>query len=147
MKKYLTHLCSCFGILHPPTLFRRRTDGLFLLGLGAILLSFGFLFGNPSPNHTKLLEVFNQYHWAVIFFVYGAVKFIATCKQLPVWARLSNGLIGLWAWTYLLLSFTIYDPTPFAPTEVLLFLPVILEGWILGGMLADKEDKGYHHHV
>lgn len=137
MKVYINALFSRLAALH---LFRRNSDGLFLLGLGAILVGIGFLIGIPSGNHDKMLQFADAWVWSAMFLFYGISKFVIVAypKELPklkIWLC----LYGLWLWTYTALSFLIYDPTTPAPTEFMMLLPVLLEAWIFTSLLEHNK--------
>jgi len=119
-------------------LLTRKTDGLYLLGLGAIILCFGFLFGEPTNNHYAMLNFLPQYWWVLLFGVYGVLKFVSVtiscCKKLCF----ANSFLGLLLWSSVFSSFVLYDKTPVSPTELLMVLFVMLEAWIFVSKINDK---------
>lgn len=102
----------------------------FLLGVCGISLSIGFVFMNTSnPNYTALLQLANYAAWSLGFFTYGCIKVFQALFRVPYYIKLINAAQGMWLWTYLLLSFVVFDFSPLAPTELLLFVPVLCEVW------------------
>lgn len=113
-----------------------------LLGITATLLGIGFATGNiiQNPNYTLLLVLASQYFWAASFSIYGIVKIL--CSVFRVWmpVKLVATVYGLWLWNYLALSFTVFDKTPLAPTELMLFVMVIGELWALTLILYNRKN-------
>ena len=137
MKIYLSRLFSRIVSLN---LFRKPTDGLFLLGLGSLLVGVGFIVGQPSGNHERMLQFADARVWALLFITYGLAKFAVVLSEIEL-LRLKMWLsvYGLWLWTYTALSFLVYDPTVPAPTEFMIMLPVLLEAWIFSSLLESNK--------
>lgn len=103
-----------------------------LLGVCGILLGLGFAIGDPAPsNYVSLLSFAGSKFWAVTFILYGCVKIISVFTSIKPIMLSSVSVFGIWAWNYLLLSFVVFDPTPAAPTEVLLAVPLLCDLWSL----------------
>lgn len=114
----------------------------YLLILAGYLLAFGFLFGEPenNPNYALMLWTAPKWLWAIGFVIYSSVKLYGTCRRLPFWFRLSVVLTASYCWAYMLLSFTLMDPTPLAPTEVLLAMPLLTEIWYAATILYKRNN-------
>lgn len=103
---------------------------MLLLSLCGILLGLGFIFGDPSnANYKAINSAGHVLVWGIGFLVYGVVKGIQTLYRIPVALKLVTSALGLWAWNYVFLSFTVLDSSPMAPTEVLLAVPIVCEMW------------------
>lgn len=100
-----------------------------LLGLTALLLSLGFLFGDASnnSNYIILLELFDQHVWALIFAVYGTLKIFQLLEKLAHPLRITTSVVGTWLWIYAFLSFIVCDKLTFSPAELLIVLPLACE--------------------
>lgn len=112
--------------------FTRSLDATFILGIVAILLSLGFYLsdGNNS-NYAAIRELMSFKLWGLTFSVYGGIKLARLLFGLNNYACICTSAIGVWLWTYVFFSFTIFDPVPMAPTEIMLLTPVLLELWTL----------------
>lgn len=109
----------------------RKTETVILLMCAGYLMAVGFFTGTvDNPNYTMMYEFANRYFWSILFFVYALIKSVSLFFKVNLKVKLLNGMIGLWAWVYILLSFTVFDKTPMAPTEILLALPVITQSWL-----------------
>lgn len=106
-----------------------RTMSL-ILGLCGITLGLGFLVGDTgNPNYHSIKEFAPISFWAFGFFTYGVIKLLHSVFRVHHSVKLLNALQGIWVWTFLFLSFSIFDSTPLAPTELLLIIPIICELW------------------
>lgn len=113
-----------------------------LLGLTAILLGLGFALGTAetNSNYELLYVLAPKLFWATSFLVYGIIK--VTSAAFRVWNTLKilATVYGLWLWNYLALSFTLFDKTALAPTELMLFITVIGELWVLTLILYNRKN-------
>lgn len=117
-----------------------KAESLFLLALASAFLGLGFLFADGSNSNYQMIYAFaSKYAWGVFFLLYSASKFCAYFFRIDYKVKLASGVLGLWAWNYLLLSFTMFDITPITPAEILLILPVLVESWIL--LSNDNKDN------
>lgn len=111
-----------------------------LLGMVALLLSAGFLISHTSNTNYYLLTEFAPFKfWAFAFFLYGAAKISSTLYRTHFIFKLVTSISGMWLWTYLMLSFVIFDITPIAPTEMMLFITGICEVWTLALSIFDSK--------
>lgn len=113
-----------------------------LLGLTALLLGLGFaLSGNmvENTNYTLLFVLAPKLFWALSFSIYGTIKLTCSVSRVWTWLKISTTVYGLWLWNYLALSFTVFDKTPLAPTELMLFITVIGELWVLTLILYNRK--------
>lgn len=109
-------------------LFSETNTIAIILGILGLLLGFGFLIGDTSnSNFQSIVHFGTHWFWAGGFLFYSAVKLCQSIISLPHWLKLSNTLTGIWAWSYILLSFIVFDKTPTAPTEYMLLVPLICE--------------------
>lgn len=111
-----------------------------LLGMVALLLASGFLISHTSNTNYYLLTDFASFSfWAAAFFLYGTAKITSTLYRTPFSIKLLTSVSGMWLWTYLTLSFVIFDITPIAPTEMMLFITGICEVWTLALNIFDSK--------
>lgn len=107
-----------------------------ILGLCGVMLGLGFYYGDVSNNNYQLLTAFAPANvWAVGFILYGLIKLYQYTTKVADWVCLVNAVQGIWAWSYLLLSFVVLDTTRIAPTELMLFVPLIFEVWELAAAI------------
>jgi hypothetical protein len=116
--------------------FKYSPELSMAVAIAAFLLSIGFFTGSTNNNYDALTDLMNFWQWGALFLVYSLVKFyrIFCCLQ-HTWVDIYVSAIGIWAWNYIFLSFTLFDKVPTAPTELLLFIPVMAEGWTLTSMI------------
>lgn len=108
------------------------------------LLSIGFFIGTSNNNYTALTDLMNFQSWGSLFLVYAVIKtYRVLISNTQNWLDILNSSVGIWAWNYIFLSFTLFDKVPTAPTEFLLFIPVLGEAWALTSIIyqanSDKE--------
>lgn len=109
----------------------RKTETIIMLMLAGFLAAIGFLTGDVTNENYKLLYEFgSQYFWGTLFLVYSGIKAFSLFVTTNYWVKMANGIVGLWAWLYIFLSFTVFDKTALAPTEVLLAMPVLVQSWL-----------------
>jgi hypothetical protein len=124
-------------------LFKYSASLCVLIALCALILSIGFFTGTPNNNnYYALLQLMNLNYWGLLFLIYSLVKFyrIFLCTK-HTWVDIYISAIGIWAWNYIFLSFTLFDSVEVAPVELLLSVPVIIEAWILTTMVYTKNDS------
>ena len=113
-------------------LSKSTTEISIIQGILSLLVAFGFFFfDGRNANYDLLYSFASPIVWTAIFTGHGISKLVSVFTQLPRMVVLLTELIGVWCWTYILLSFTFFDPTPTAPTEILAILPIMLEFWTL----------------
>lgn len=113
-----------------------------LLGMAALLLAAGFLISTNVPlshNYSLLTDLANYKFWFFAFFLYGIAKIASTLYRTPFIIKLITSVSGMWLWSYLMLSFVIFDITPIAPTEMMLFITGICEVWALALNIFDSK--------
>lgn len=110
----------------------QKSESIFILAVTAMLLAIGFFIGNGDNHNYAMIYAFaHQYAWGMLFFVYSVVNFMTYWGRTAYITQMLTGIVGLWAWNYIFLSFTVFDTTPMAPTEALLAVPIVVEAWIL----------------
>lgn len=115
----------------------------FAVAAAAGLLSIGFFFGSTNNNYTALTDLMSFTHWGVFFAIYSLAKFYRLFfAEVLTYIDIYISAIGVWAWNYIFLSFTLFDKVPTAPTELLLFIPVMAEGWALTSMIYRNNARG-----
>ena len=103
-----------------------------LLGICGLMLGIGFLVGDAAnPNYATIISFASPNTWALGFFVYSIIKLYQTINRVPHVLKIANAVQGIWAWSFIFLSFVIFDPTPIAPTEIMLLVPLVSEVWEL----------------
>lgn len=102
-----------------------------LLGVCSIILSLGFLFSTTSsPGYNKLYEIATPTMWSIYYLVYGTFNLLYSVTKLPLAVKLLTTIMGIWAWSLLLLSIFIYT-SALLPGQLLFVLPLVLELWSL----------------
>lgn len=109
-----------------------------ILGILGLLLGIGFIIGDTSnSNFQSIVKFGTSWFWATGFLFYGIIKVCQPIIALPHWLSVFNALTGLWGWSYILLSFIIFDKTPTAPTEYMLLVPLLCELVMLASHIFD----------
>lgn len=104
----------------------------FVLSVVCWVLALGFFFASvDNANYQQLNNLAAKSVWGGIFFCQGTLMFLTTCNNFPFYFKRLISLCGVWLWTYIFLSFTIFDSTPIASTEWLISVPIMLEIWLL----------------
>lgn len=122
-----TLLCRLLvlSIVHTRTL-------TLLLGLHGITLGIGFALGDITDlDYTAVIQFAKPVYWAIGLWVYGILKVLQALSRMPATIKLLNALQGIWAWSFLFISFSIIDTAPITPTELLLVVPILCEVWEL----------------
>lgn len=109
-------------------LLSERTMINTLLGILGLLVSAGYLLGDASHAHYTILPI---RLWATAFMLYGILKIHGCLYRTPVLAKGISSIYGLWLWTYLVLSYTIFDVSSIRPLEYMLFATILYELWAL----------------
>lgn len=111
----------------------KQSDISILLGIAGFLISLGFIFGQPETdnNYNLIYRFADKYVWAGIFAAYGISRSLDCFFCTPLELKVITGVIGIWAWLYVCLSFTIADAGGISPSEYLLVAPVIAEFWVM----------------
>jgi hypothetical protein len=123
--------------------FKYSPELSMAVAIAAALLSVGFFTGSTNNNYTALTELMSFWQWGALFAVYSGIKFYRLlCCRAQTWVDIYVSAIGIWAWNYIFLSFTLFDKVPTAPTELLLFIPVMAEGWTLTSMIYMRNTNG-----
>lgn len=103
-----------------------------ILAITGFMLGIGFAIGTGNnSNYDMLMQFAGNRVWSLLFLCYSITKFVGAFYRIPTTLRYATNIIGLWAWNYIFLSFTIFDPTPIAPTEILLAVPIAVEVWTM----------------
>ncbi len=122
----------------------KKVESTLLLIVAAFALCIGFLIGNTegNNNYELIFQFGNKYFWVSFFVAYALTKLLSLVKDVDYRAMVVNSVLGLWAWLYIFLSFTVFDTTDIAPTEALLVMPIITEAWLLLSYRHNKKDEG-----
>lgn len=112
-----------------------------ILGLCGVLMGLGFLFGSASgTNYDSMLSLLPRMVWGYIALFYGLFKLYGVVIQHIYPLELLVAGTGAWMWSYLMLSFTVFDSTPTYPTEWLLTVPIVCELWALSIIIFERCD-------
>ncbi len=104
------------------------------------LLSVGFFIGTSNNNYTALTDLMSFQEWGYLFLIYSSIKsYRVLTSDTQNWLDIVTSSVGIWAWNYIFLSFTLFDKVPTAPTEFLLFIPVLGEAWALTSIIYHKD--------
>lgn len=122
-------------------IFGKNDEVTFILCITGLLISIGFLFGDANNNnYISINSLAPFFIWSILFLVYGILKGLSIFKKLPFIIGAIGCALGLWLWSYIFLSFVLFDPVPLTVTEILLAVPVLAEIWVLAALLSDKGD-------
>lgn len=103
---------------------------MFVVGLMALALGIGFIIADSRTENYELINAHaSQVLWGIIYIVYAIIRITTSMYRIPSPYKLFVCFIGLTLWLLLFLSFTVFDPTPMRPTELMLLLPVMVEFW------------------
>lgn len=111
----------------------QKTEAILMMISAGFLSAIGFFFGitHENSNYELMFGFMSQYLWAMLFFIYASVKSVGLFFEVNYIAKVINGVVGLWAWVYMFLSFTFFDQAPLTPTEILLLMPVVVQSWLI----------------
>ena len=113
-------------------LYKDTSSIRIALGMSAITLAIGFVFGSTHEDSFNYLnELMNYNYWAISFLVYGIFIMTGGFVKVSRYAYCVVDAIGLWLWTYLFLSFVIVDPTPTSAAEYMLTVPILMAVWVI----------------
>jgi len=99
-----------------------------LLGLIGMFLGLGFFIGDSSSeDYLPLLALLDAESWGVVFLFYSTLKFSQILTKIHCRIKVFNSTMGMWLWTYILISFLFYDNKPISPAEILLAIPLVCE--------------------
>ena len=103
-----------------------------LLGMAAILFSVGLFIGYTHDSNLIMLDQLAPFYvWGTLFSIYGGQKITGCLYRAPYYAKILNAILGLWLWSYLVLSCLVFDPKPLHPLEPMLLLALVCEVWTL----------------
>ena len=111
--------------------FSDLTAVRWTMGWVSLFLSLGFILATTSNENYNLVNVVDNQIWAAIFLVHGLSLMITALYTMNYYCSKFINLIGIWIWSYVFLSFTVYDTTPLAATEWLLLMPILMEVWMI----------------
>lgn len=119
-------------------LFSETHTLALILGILGVLLGIGFLTGDTTNHNFNSIISFGPYwFWAGGFLFYGIVKLCQPIISLPIWLNIFNTASGIWAWSFISLSFILFDKTPTAPTEYMLIVPLLMEVILLANHIFE----------
>ena len=120
--------------------FGDHSDLQAFLGVSGVLLAIGFALGTANSNYTAMMQLMHHYWWSLLFFVYGFTRLWGiNVTQFHYTIEVAVSAIGIWALNYVFLSFTVFDPQPMAPTEMLLLMPVLAEVLCLTKIIYNRD--------
>lgn len=116
----------------------------WVMGWAGVMAGIGFCCASVENENYHLLNTLQPaWVWGCAFLAYGLIKLAGSLYHLPGWIRYGNGTAGLWLWSYLFLSFAVFDPTEMRATELMLAVPIVCETWLFSNaMHRDKLKKG-----
>ena len=120
-------------------IFSDMTSLIWMLGWVAVVLSAGFFFGQTSNDNYNLLNsTLGKELWGFLFLFYGVTLLWDCMKKINDSILILTYIAGIWFWSYLFFSFTIFDKSPTASTEWMLGLPIVAQVWIFFNHLYNK---------
>ena len=113
-------------------LLDERTMVNILLGLLGILMAFGYLLSNNLGMYSYLLvQLIPLEIWAVLYLLYGTLKIHGCLYRTSIFTKFVNSALGLWLWSYLIISCLVFNMSEIRPIEFLLFATIFYELWAL----------------
>ena len=113
-------------------LSKSATEITVVQSILSLLVAFGFLFlDGQNSNYDLLYSFAHPLIWGAIFATHGGIKALSVLTHIPRLIVLINEVLSIWAWCYILLSFTVFDKAPTTPAEMFVLLPIMLEFWTL----------------
>jgi hypothetical protein len=105
----------------------------WIMGWISLVLAAGFFFSDTDNHNYDLINIMAQKNvWGFLYTIHGiSMLYTALYPRCDYYLKSMFSIIGIWLWSYVFLSFTFYDPTPVKATEWMLFLPVMVEVWLL----------------
>jgi small-conductance mechanosensitive channel len=118
-----------------------------ILGWCAMLFSAGLIFADHTGGaYDFMMKFMTVQHWAILFLIYGLAKFILVFWELPRVYVYFSGVLGLIAWSHVLMSFTSAQRL-LSPTDVMLAFLIMAEVWVsayIASNVAVKIATGTH---
>jgi hypothetical protein len=115
----------------------------FVLGICALLFSFGLMFGDARGGaYNDMLQYMPAWGWAIAFFGYGCIKFlIATETSTPsrflMWCIV---MFGCFLWLFTFHSFMENPMRPMGSADFMLMFLIISEMWVGASTLSEPID-------
>lgn len=120
----------------------KKTESILMLFITSFLMAIGFFLSQVSNvNYELLYAAAHPYFWGALFLVHSSIHAVNLWTRIDWRIKVINSIVGIWAWSYLLLSFVIFDKTPIAPTEILLSLPIFIQSLVLASVLFCENTK------
>lgn len=111
---------------------KQKIEINLLLAVAALMLSAGFMFAEgTNQNYRFIYDLLDPAAWSFVFLVYGLSKLAQATARIHRVLRYCFGAIGIWVWTFMFLSFSIFDDSPIAPAESLILIFAFAEAWVL----------------
>lgn len=125
-------------------LSKSATEITVVQSILSLLVAFGFLFlDGQNSNYDLLYSFAHPLIWGAIFATHGIIKALSVLTHIPRLIVLINEVLSIWAWCYILLSFTVFDKTPTTPAEMFVLLPIMLEFWtLIDNPISRKQGSG-----
>lgn len=102
------------------------------LGFNSLMCAFGSFLGVPGSSNYVIIKSFAPlWVWGLMFLAHALMCLGRAASLVPTWFNLLKAVLGLWLWSYILVSFVFLDTSPPAPFEFLLFAFVAAELWML----------------
>lgn len=111
----------------------------FMAILSAILAIGFFVASTDNTNYKQIISLADKKIWGFIFLIHAISLFMTIVYHLPIYLKRFLNALGIWIWSYVFLSFTFYDPSPTAPIEWMLVMPVILEFLLLTERMSENK--------
>lgn len=102
-----------------------------MLAVFALLLATGFVTTSlvNTPNYFFMLQLVGFKVWAVAFAAYGILKLFSCLYRTYFMVGLATSVVGMWLWSYTILSFTLFDSTPLLPIDFIIITTLFVEVW------------------
>ena len=110
-----------------------KVETTAMLCIASWLMAVDFITGvhDRSVDYIAIWQLGSKYFWCYTFALYALIKTITIFGDIDYRIALVNGVVGLWGWLYICLSFMLFDTSTISPHELVFLLPVIAESWLL----------------
>jgi len=124
-------------------LFQYSQPVTFIVVLAGWMMTLGLLL-TISTERTSLLAVLMPVtHWLLAYVAYSILKTYCVLFRLnPSILEVFVSSCGIFLWSYIALTFTVYNYTRVTPSDLVLFIPALAEAWSLTIILYLKNVGG-----
>ena len=122
-------------------IFDKSNEVVVILSVAGFFMALGFFLGDSSNSNYLAINSLASYHvWGLVFLFYSISKGLTTLYRIPRFICVGICTLGLWLWSYIFLSFVLFDPIPMTSTEILLLIPLLAEIIVLASTMRLRSE-------